>query len=49
VGYYSEDPQASNAHYTSGGPYFAGYEDCEHADAWRAERESMLRVEERRK
>lgn len=28
-------------HYTLGGPYFASYRDCEHADLWFAERELM--------
>ncbi len=29
-------------HYTIGGPYFYEYRDCEHADKWFAERDSML-------
>jgi len=34
-------------HYTLGGPYFAGYEHCEYAAAWFAERESMLFAQSR--
>jgi hypothetical protein len=49
VGYYSEDAAAANVHYTLGGPYFDDYRDCEHADAWRTEREAMLRVDQRSK
>lgn len=29
-------------HYTLGGPWMAGYENCDHADLWNAERERML-------
>lgn len=36
VGEYEHDPKASIAHFTRGGPYFAGYEDCDYADEWRA-------------
>lgn len=32
-------------HYTNGGPWFAGYEHCEHADLWLRERDAMLGVE----
>lgn len=31
-------------HYTLGGPYIEGYEDCDYADLWLAERERMLHV-----
>jgi lipopolysaccharide biosynthesis glycosyltransferase len=31
-------------HYTLGGPYIDGYEDCDYADLWLAERVRMLRV-----
>ncbi len=44
VGYDAPDPEASNAHFTSGGPYFDEYADCEHSAEWFARRESMLRV-----
>lgn len=36
VGEYDFSPDARLAHFTRGGPYFAGYEDCDYADEWRA-------------
>ena len=36
VGEYDFNPDARLAHFTRGGPYFAGYEDCDYADEWRA-------------
>jgi hypothetical protein len=36
VGEYEHDPRAKIAHFTLGGPYFAGYEDCDYAEEWRA-------------
>ena len=36
VGEYPYDPAARLAHFTRGGPYFPGYEDCDYADEWRA-------------
>ncbi|MBI5279965.1 MAG: glycosyltransferase [Burkholderiales bacterium] len=47
VGYYNEDAQASNVHYTLGGPYFDEYRDCEFGDEWREERAELLRVDQR--
>ncbi|HOX67303.1 MAG TPA: glycosyltransferase [Burkholderiaceae bacterium] len=47
VGYDAPDPAPALVHYTQGGPYFDEYADCEHAGRWRAERESMLRCEQR--
>ncbi|RAK58290.1 glycosyltransferase [Phenylobacterium deserti] len=35
VGEYDYDPQARNAHYTLGGPYFDDYKDVEYGDEWR--------------
>jgi len=35
VGEYDFNPDAKVAHYTRGGPYFTGYEDCDYADEWR--------------
>ena len=35
VGEYDYDPDAKNAHFTRGGPYFAEYADCDYADEWR--------------
>jgi hypothetical protein len=49
VGYDAPDPGAKLVHYTIGGPYFDAYRDCEYAAEWFAEREAMLRVEQRAK
>lgn len=49
VGYSEPNPEAVNVHYTLGGPYFQEYRDCEHAQAWVAERDAMLRVDQRKK
>ncbi|MBP7650206.1 MAG: hypothetical protein KA085_04470 [Phenylobacterium sp.] len=35
VGEYPANPAAKIAHFTRGGPYFADYADCDHADEWR--------------
>ena len=42
VGYDAPDAGAALVHYTLGGPYFPDYADCEHAQAWRDERDRML-------
>lgn len=42
VGYDAPRANPSLVHYTTGGPYFSEYENCEYADAWRAERDAML-------
>ncbi len=47
VGYDAPDPEAANVHFTIGGPYFTEYAGCEHAAEWFAEREAMLRVDQR--
>ena len=47
VGYQAPNENVSLVHYTLGGPYFAGYEHCEYAAAWFAERESMLFAQSR--
>jgi hypothetical protein len=44
VGYDPPDPRVANVHFTTGGPYFAEYADCEFAEEWRACRERMLEV-----
>jgi lipopolysaccharide biosynthesis glycosyltransferase len=36
VGEYDFNPEARVAHFTRGGPYFAGYEASDYADEWRA-------------
>jgi hypothetical protein len=49
VGYDAPRPDAKLVHYTIGGPYFEAWRDCEYAREWFAEREAMLRVEQRAK
>lgn len=49
VGYDAPRGDASLVHYTIGGPYFEAYRDCEYAKEWFAERDAMLRVEQRAK
>ena len=43
VGEYAYNPAAKIVHYTIGGPYFPEYRDCEYADEWFAEHDSMRR------
>jgi len=45
VGEYEHRPDARIVHYTLGGPYFDATRDCEYADEWFAEFESMRQVE----
>jgi len=47
VGYSAPRPDAANVHYTIGGPYFDEYAQCEYGAQWFAERERMLRVDQR--
>ena len=47
VGYDAPRRDASLVHFTTGGPYFEEYRDCEYAAEWFAERDEMLRVEQR--
>jgi hypothetical protein len=47
VGYSAEMANAANVHYTLGGPYFEEYRECEHAQAWFASQQEMLRVDQR--
>lgn len=42
VGYNPPRRDAALVHYTSGGPYFDAYRDCEYAQEWFAERDAML-------
>lgn len=46
VDYDPEKPieEISNLHYTTGGPYFAEYEDCGYADIWNRERDLMMQA-----
>jgi hypothetical protein len=41
VGEYAHNPGAKLVHFTIGGPYFDAYRDCDYADEWFAECESM--------
>jgi hypothetical protein len=41
VGEYTYNPAAKIVHYTIGGPYFDDYRDCDYAEEWFAELESM--------
>lgn len=47
VGYNEANPNAALIHYTSGGPYFTEYADCEHNQAWFNARDRMLHVSQR--
>jgi hypothetical protein len=49
VGYDAPRPDASLVHFTTGGPYFPEYRDCEYAREWFAERDAMLKVVQREK
>lgn len=42
VGYDAPRSDAALVHYTLGGPYFSEYRDCEYAQEWFAERNTML-------
>jgi hypothetical protein len=35
-------------HHTLGGPYFHEYKDAEHSDTWFAEKQAMMRVDQRK-
>lgn len=48
VGYDAYDAKAANVHYTSGGPYFSQYADCEYATEWLVDRNAMLAVDDSR-
>ena len=49
VGYDAPRRDAALVHYTIVGPYFEEYRNCEYAPEWFAERDSMLRAEQRKK
>jgi hypothetical protein len=49
VDYDPYDPAAGIVHFTSGGPYFDEYQDCDYAQDWFAEKKLMLNVEQRQK
>lgn len=43
VGFDPPRPDASLVHFTTGGPYFDEYRDCEYAKDWFAERDAMVK------
>lgn len=45
VGSDMPDSRASLAHFTTGGPYFKQYKNCEHADDWFLEQGLMLHID----
>ena len=47
VGEYPYNPAAKLVHYTIGGPYFDAYRDCDYAEEWFAEFESMRFAQKR--
>jgi len=49
VGYDAPRRDAALVHYTIGGPYFEEYRHCEYAPEWFAERDAMLKAEQRSK
>jgi len=49
VGYDAARKDASLVHFTTGGPYFNEYRDCDYADQWRAEKSAMEAVQQREK
>lgn len=49
VGYDSPSTEVSLVHYTSGGPYFEAYKNCEHAETWHNELGRMLRADKSKK
>ena len=50
VGYDETVPagEASNLHYTIGGPYFDDYKDTDYAAEWFAEKDAMLRCDQKK-
>ena len=48
VGYSSPNTNASNVHFTLGGPYFNEYADCEFSKEWNEAKATMMRVDQRR-
>ena len=47
VGYDPPSKNASNVHFTIGGPYFSEFSNCEYASAWADEKSRMLRVDQK--
>jgi hypothetical protein len=44
---YAYNPAAKIVHFTIGGPYFEAYRDCDYAEEWFAEYESMQQTREK--
>jgi hypothetical protein len=44
VGHDAYDPNAAIVHYTTGGPYFPEYRDCDYADEWFREQAAAMQV-----
>lgn len=44
VGEYDKNPEAKILHFTRGGPWFSEFADCDHADEWWQEYETMKRL-----
>jgi hypothetical protein len=44
VGHDPYDPHAANVHYTTGGPYFPEYRDCDYGDEWFREQAASMTV-----
>jgi lipopolysaccharide biosynthesis glycosyltransferase len=44
VGHDAHDPHAANLHYTTGGPWFPEYRDCEYAQEWFREQAASMAV-----
>jgi lipopolysaccharide biosynthesis glycosyltransferase len=42
VGYDEFTKEVSNVHFTTGGPYFPEYQNCEYSNEWFSEKENML-------
>ena len=47
VGYDEPNTDASLIHFTTGGPYFDEYKNCEYSNEWREEKQNMLLVEQK--
>lgn len=46
VGYDKPREEVANVHYTSGGPYFSEFSDCDFSEPWFEEKQSMLRTDQ---
>ena len=46
VGYDQYNPNAANIHYTTGGPYFKAYRDCDYNLEWHEEHRAMNHIQD---